>query len=510
MNTPSDTLPVDLSQRASGVLLHITSLPSPYGIGDLGDSAYRFADALADAGQRYWQLLPVNPSLPAADESPYFSSSALAGNPLLIDLDALACDGLLTADELNGAALPATDSVDFAAVRQRKLALLDLAQRRFRDRGGDADYAAFLVAQSHWLDDHALYLALRDYYSKDWIDWPQALRRRETQALLVATEMHAEAITREQVLQYFFARQWQRLRAYCRSLGVSLFGDMPIYVAYESVDVWANPDIFQLDKEQRPTRVSGVPPDYFSETGQLWNNPVYDWDALQASDFLWWQRRIANNLEYFDLLRIDHFRGLVQYWAVPAGAETAIDGCWYAAPTQALFDSLHASLGPLPVVVEDLGTITPDVVHIRDSLGFPGMVVLHFAFGNDDPHNPHRPENHAEHAIAYLGTHDNNTTLGWLDSEIDEAASQRLRSALRPEWENDRVFSLLEFLQQSRAELCIVSAQDLLALPEAARMNDPSIRGHNWQWRLTPAQFDQIPWQRLRATSQAAGRCVAM
>jgi 4-alpha-glucanotransferase len=489
------------------VLLHVSALPSRHGIGDLGQAAYRFVDALATAGQRYWQVLPINPTLSEADDSPYFSCSALAGNPLLIDLCSLASEGLLDPADIE----PMPDSnnagVDFSAVRGFKLPRLERAQLRFRERGYSGDFAAFLVAHAHWLSDHALFTALRQHYGDRWADWPESLRRREPDALRAATQAHGEAIAREQVLQYFFHKQWRDLRNYCHSRGVSLFGDMPIYVAYESVDVWSNPQVFQLDEQLRPTLVSGVPPDYFSAKGQLWNNPVYDWPVLQATGFLWWQRRMANNLEHYDLLRIDHFRGLVQYWGVEAGAETAMEGRWYPAPTEALFNSLKSALGELPVVVEDLGTITPDVIAAREHFNLPGMVVLHFAFGNDDPHNPHRIENHSENAVAYLGTHDNNTSAGWLEEEVDEAGRERLTRVLPRGWEQEPVDALIRLLLQSRPKLAIIAAQDLLGLSSAARFNDPSNPVNNWRWRLSEEQFGQLPLQHLREMSRAAGRC---
>jgi 4-alpha-glucanotransferase len=510
MSDTQDYTPSSLTHRASGVLLHITSLPSRHGIGDLGAEAYRFVDALAAARQRYWQVLPVNPTLSEGDDSPYFSSSALAGNPLMIDLEALLRDGLLDAEDMTPASPFPESEVDFAAVREFKLPLLDKAQRRFRARGYSGEFAAFLIAHSHWLTEHALHSALREQYGERWIDWPEALRRRNPRALRAAAQTHGEAIAREQVLQYFFHRQWQQLRSYCQSRGVRLFGDMPIYVAYESADVWASPQVFQLDDNLRPLLVSGVPPDYFSSTGQLWNNPVYDWATLQAGNFLWWQQRVANNLEHYDLLRIDHFRGLVQFWGVPAGAETAMEGHWYPAPTEALFSQLQSTLGDLPVVVEDLGTITPDVVAARERFHFPGMVVLHFAFGNDDPHNPHRLENHSENAVAYLGTHDNNTTAGWIENELDDASEQRLASVLPANWAENSVFSLISLLQQAPPRLAIVTAQDLLCLPASARFNDPANPGHNWRWRLSREQFDALPLQRLGEISRACGRCTEL
>jgi len=396
--------------------------------------------------------------------------------------------------------------VDLARARRVKLPLVKRAATRFHAEGANDEFREFIVRHAPWLSDHALFTALQGYYGQSWASWPEALRRRQTEALTSAATMHAEAITLEQTYQYFFAKQWQDLKDHCHRHGVTLFGDMPIYVAYDSVDVWANPEVFQLDDNLQPTQISGVPPDYFSKIGQLWRNPVYDWDVLQTTDFFWWQQRIGHNLSYYDILRIDHFRGLVQYWAVPADAETAIDGQWYAVPTTALFEQLHTALGAMPLVVEDLGTITDDVVAARDHFGYPGMAVLHFAFNNDDPNNPHRLENHAENAVVYLGTHDNDTSAGWLDQEIDDAAMHRLDGVLHSNWRQDPVFGLITMLQNSRARLAVVTAQDLLELPSSARMNTPAKLDKNWDWCLTQQHLDELPLQRLRAISEAAGR----
>lgn len=507
MTMPTSQSPTVLEERSSGVLLHISSLPSIYGIGDLGAAARQFAKSLGAARQRVWQVLPINPTLAAAGDSPYFSSSSLAGNALFIDLEGLVKDGLLKPEEVRQDNIPHTDGIDFARARTLKLPLLELAATRFKAAGLSDDFRSFVARQAHWLNDHALFTALQAQLGQSWANWPEPLFRRQSDALRNAEVVHEEAISQEKIYQYLFAKQWQELKDHCHGHGVALFGDMPIYVAYDSVDVWANPNVFQLDSNLQPTRISGVPPDYFSTTGQLWRNPVYDWKALQATDFAWWQQRVAHNLEYYDVLRIDHFRGLVQYWGVPAGAETAIHGEWYSVPTTALFEQLTRALGTMPIVVEDLGTITDDVVAAREHFGYPGMAVLHFAFGNDDLNNPHRLENHAENAVVYLGTHDNDTSAGWLSNEIDDEAKQRLDYALKSDWQQDPVFALIDMLQHSRARLAVVSAQDLLELPSEARMNNPAKPEKNWDWCLSQQQLDELPLKRLGEISEAAGRC---
>jgi len=496
-----------LEDRASGVLLHLTSLPSPWGVGDLGEQARALAVRLGAARQRYWQVLPLNPTSAAAGESPYFSPSSRAGNPLLLSLEDLAAEGLLRADELAVAPVPADGRADFARARALKLPLLAKAAQRFAEAGDDDGYRAFCEREADWLDDHALFTALKDRDPRSWCDWPAALRFREPAAMAEARHGLARALATEKRLQYFFQRQWQRLRAACGDAGVWLFGDMPIYVNLDSVDVWARPDIFQLNGELHPVAESGVPPDYFSATGQLWRNPVYAWDRLAAEDFRWWVLRLGTLLRRLDVLRIDHFRGLAQYWRVPAGAETAAAGEWHDVPSYALFDRLREAFHPFPVVAEDLGTITPDVHALREHYGLPGMVVLQFAFNEDNDAHPYLPANHPENSVAYLGTHDNNTARGWLKDELDAASRGRLaRFVMLDDDPATAVPALLDLLMASPARTAIACAQDLLALPASARMNTPGLPTGNWDWQLTAPQCEALPLATLAALASAHGR----
>lgn len=498
-----------LPARACGVLLHITSLPSPHGCGDLGPMARDFAMRLGQAGQRYWQILPLNPTTGAAGDSPYFSNSAQAGNPLLISLEDLAAEGLLSGGEIDRTPAAPAGRADFDHARRTKIPLLLLAAQRHSEAGTDTGFVQFCQRESHWLDDHVLFTALRKGNAQGWIDWPQELRRRDRGALAEARDALATHIDLEKRIQYFFYRQWERLRDQCHKTGLQLFGDIPIYVNFDSADVWANTGIFQLDEGLRPTAESGVPPDYFSDTGQLWRNPLYNWSALEASEFDWWVRRLRTQLARFDLLRIDHFRGLAQYWAVPAGAENAIGGQWEDGPSYALFDTLQSRIDPLPVVAEDLGTITPDVIELRDHYGFPGMIVLQFAFNDDHHDNPYKPENHSENAVAYLGTHDNNTTLGWLEHDLDDAGHARLSHHIADGAREEQVRSLIDLLLSSSARAAIVCAQDLLALPGAARMNTPGLESGNWHWQLTVKQMDALPLEWLSERCQRHSRWIS-
>lgn len=495
--------------RGCGVFLHITSLPGTYGCGDLGAEAREFASRLALAGQRYWQLLPLNPTTLAAGDSPYFSNSAQAANPLLISLEDLAEDGLLLPDEIKAAPRVPSGRADFDHARSVKLPLLQCAAQRLESAGAEQEFEDFCEANAHWLHDHALFTALRDRDPRCWIEWPQPLHRRDPAALVEAAEACARPVEIEKRIQFLFHRQWQRLREHCHALGVQLFGDLPIYVNYDSADVWANPAVFLLDEALRPVAESGVPPDYFSATGQLWRNPVYNWRYLQDTDFDWWVKRISTQLARFDLLRIDHFRGLAQYWEVPAGAETAMGGAWKDVPSYSLFDTLRSSIQPLPVVAEDLGTITPDVIELRDRYEFPGMIVLQFAFNDDHHDNPYVPDNHLVNAVAYLGTHDNNTVRGWLGAELDDTGRGRLSRYMGDAVNGDmetQVRAAIDLLLSSRANTAIVCAQDLLALPATARMNTPGVESGNWRWQLTPEQFDSLPLAWLGERCAAAHR----
>lgn len=488
-----------MESRASGVLLHIASLPSNHGIGDMGATAYEFADRLAKAGQKYWQILPLNPSNPTSGESPYFSSSAFAGNPLLIDLDALVKEGLLSAEDISiPADLPSVD-IDYDRVRAFKLDALHKAYDGFLAQGDNPTFEAFCKTHARWLDDYALFTALQKHHSNvSWAEWPIAIRDREEAALKSATQTLKSEINREKVLQFFFFEQWEKLKAYSNELGLVIFGDMPIYVSYESADVWVDSHIFKLDDNKRPVAVSGVPPDYFSATGQLWNNPVYNWDVLKEGQYEWWVNRMQALFERFDIVRIDHFRGLVQYWEVPAGEETAINGSWQDVPSYEFFDTMKKAFPDFPVVVEDLGLITEDVIEVKKHYDFPGMLILQFAFGEDNAENPYLPANHGENSVVYLGTHDNNSARGWFEEETDEPTKARIFKHI-PESDDSvkAVESLVELTMSSSSKIAVVTAQDLIALPGRSRINDPSDNFGNWTWRMTREEFDSLPMDKF-------------
>lgn len=492
-------------QRSSGVLLHVSSLPSPWGIGDLGAPARRFVDRLAAGGQQLWQLLPLNPTDAAAGDSPYFSSSSQAGNPLFISVEDLVERGYLDACHLADLS-PAPEGVaDFFQARSLKEPLLIIAADAVLQEQSAA-YREFCTSAASWLDDHALFSVLKRAQNGCWLDWPNKLKYRDAVILHGARVEHSDEIEREKAIQFLFHKQWQALKRYANERQVALFGDMPIYVNTDSVDMWSAPEVFQLDGELRPRLYSGVPPDYFSATGQLWRNPVYDWTCLEEQNFAWWVRRLHTLLQRFDLLRIDHFRGLAQYWAVDADAEDAINGQWLGVPSRPLFDALKSALAPLPIVAEDLGTITPDVIALRDAYDLPGMVVLQFAFGDDYDDNPHKLINHRENSVAYLGTHDNTTALDWLSSELDDVAWQRLKQYGDCSVDAVGVRHLLDLLLASPARLAVVTAQDLLALDASARMNTPGTSEGNWLWRLTPSQLDALPMDWLRERGRVHGR----
>jgi 4-alpha-glucanotransferase len=468
--------------RSAGVLLHVTSLPSRWGIGDLGPSADAWIDQLVAAGQTWWQFLPLT----AMDEDfvPYAGRSAFAGEAILISPDRLVQEGLLSADDLPAADDLPVSRVDFPRVAELRRGLLERAHERFTAARNPltADYDAFRAAEAHWLDDYTLFAALKAKFGPrvPWSQWPRELARRED--LSAARQSLAGQIDRLAFEQFLFHRQLARLRSRAREAGIRLIGDVPIYVATESADVWARPDLFQMTPDLRPRRVSGVPPDWFSKTGQIWRNPLYAWANHRREGFDWWIRRIRSALGQADLVRIDHFRALSAYWSIPGRDETAERGKWVAAPGRALLSAMHAALGDLPVVAEDLGVITLDVEALRDGFGLPGMRVLHFAFGGDD--GPHLPHNYPRNAIAYTGTHDNDTTAGW-HASLDAETRKNLEQ-YAPEAKVDPVGTLLRLAWQSVADVAIAPLQDLLGLDSSARMNTPGTTQGNWAWRITP------------------------
>lgn len=468
-----------LSHRRAGILLHPTSLPG----GTLGDEAHHFVDRLAACGITLWQVLPLGPT--HADGSPYQCLSSHAGNPSLISLEHLRHEGWLG---------PSGTSLREAFAGFMRCARPDERMA----------FSAFLEEEAAWLEDYAMFVALREKHGgRAWYDWPPSLRDRDADALRQArVELH-ERIDLVRFEQFVFFRQWHALRSHARRQGILLFGDVPIYVAHDSAEVWVRPDLFTVDAQGRAEEVAGVPPDYFSATGQRWGNPLYRWERHAADGFAWWKARFATQFKLFDLVRIDHFRGLEAYWAIPAACETAIDGRWVKAPGEALLSALREHFGHLPVVAEDLGIITDEVVALRQRHGLPGMRVLQFAF-DGNPDNPYLPHNHTHDSVVYTGTHDNDTTLGWW-SGLDDEARTRVLDYLGHISE-PMPWLLIRAALESVANLVILPLQDVLELGSEARMNTPGTTEGNWQWRFTWAQWDEARSERLRREIEIYGR----
>jgi 4-alpha-glucanotransferase len=495
------------AERASGVLLHLSSLPGPHGNGDLGSSARACVDFLRAAKQRHWQMLPIHPL--GAGYSPYSAPSAFAGNPLFIDLDALVEQGWLQQAEL-GRALPAV-RVDYTRAEQRRLPLLRKAFMRFRQgaRRDAAELQQFRHEARGWLGDYALFMALRTQHGNTgWVHWPSALREREPAALREAQRTLADEIAYHEFEQWLFARQWRTLRDYASARGLSLIGDIPIFVAHDSADVWARQDSFLLDRRGRCRYVSGVPPDYFSEDGQLWGTPLYDWRKLKQSGYAFWVERLRSLLARFDCVRLDHFIGFVRAWHVPRTASSAKQGRFRRGPGLDLFSVLERALGGLPFIAEDLGAITPEVEALRDTLGLPGMRVLQFAFSSDAA-NPFLPHNYPRRCVAYSGTHDNDTLLGFLRSSASAAERASIAAYLgapSQRSESETCSALLSLLFASVAELCIVPIQDLLQLDSSARMNLPGRAEGNWTFRLPRSAFSARLRDELGQLTERTGR----
>jgi 4-alpha-glucanotransferase len=490
--------------RCSGVLLHVTSLPGR-GIGDLGDAAYRWIDWLADAEQSVWQILPLVPINEGG--SPYNGLSALGGNALLVSSERLAADGLLDVSEIGGDELPA-ERVDFPRVSEWKERLLRQAYSVFR-RGAAAhlrpEFDAFRSRNADWLEDYALFRAVREWHGgAGWLAWDAPIRLRREGAVAEWRERLAESVEDHVFRQFLFHYQWQALRHYAHQRGVAIIGDLPIFVAHDSADVWAHRDLFSLDEDGLPTVVSGVPPDYFSVTGQRWGNPLYRWDVIAELGFPWWTQRFRRTFEQVDVVRVDHFRGFEAYWEIPAEEPTALNGRWVAGPRAELFEAVQRELGPLPIIAEDLGLITPEVDRLRQRLGFPGMRVLQFAF-DGDPDNPHLPANHPAECVAYTGTHDNATAVEWWQ-EAGPAVRDQVRQQ-GPVHEERAHWDLISLTLASAARVAIVPLQDVLGLGAEARMNTPGTGPGNWSWRLDErALADAGPRQSLRDIARATAR----
>ena len=477
---------VELDRRRSGVLLHPTSLPSRFGIGDLGPTAFGFLDYLASARQTLWQVLPLGPT--GFGDSPYSSPSAFAGNPLLIALEPLVSRGLLNESELADLATLPEDHVDFGQLVPIKLSVLELAFQRARSQVNSA-MSDFRAHHAEWLDDYALFAALKDDLQSPWTDWDPALRNREPDALAAARERLADRVAFHSFCQYLFFDQLTALRARATELGIHIIGDIPVFVAHDSADVWAHQHLFKLDESGRPIVVAGVPPDYFSSTGQLWGNPLYDWDAMAAQAYAWWVARFRHLLEEVDVVRIDHFRGFEAAWEVPSTEVTAVNGRWIRGPGHAVFQAIAASLGVAepPVIAEDLGLITDEVRALLKATGFPGMKVLQFAFGGGSD-NPYLPHNFVDpNCVVYTGTHDNDTTRGWFAS-ISDAERASVVRYMRSDADHIAKDMVRQALG-STARIAIIPVQDVLDLGSDARFNTPGAPEGNWSWRLRADQL---------------------
>ncbi|MEO1401780.1 MAG: 4-alpha-glucanotransferase [Cyanobacteria bacterium J06635_1] len=493
--------------RSSGILLHPTSLPGRFGIGDLGDQAYRFVDFLTETKQQLWQILPLGPT--GYGNSPYLCYSSLAGNPLLINLDRLHDQGLLTEEDLAEIPLFPTDHVDYSWVYYYKLDMLRKAAQRFKESTDENllnDFAEFCQNHGAWLDDYALFMSIKDAKENaSWTEWESDIARREPEALERWRVEVSPSIFWHKFMQFEFGRQWFALKAYANERGISIVGDMPIYVAHDSADVWAFPENFMIDSETlNPALMAGVPPDYFSETGQLWGNPTYNWETLQDTNFAWWIQRVKSSLEYVDLIRIDHFRGFEAYWAVPQGEPTAMNGQWIEAPGEALFETIEGELGRLPFLAEDLGTITPEVEALRDRFDFPGMKILQFAFGSDH-RNPYLPFNVDRNFLIYTGTHDNDTTVGWYTSASDYEKERvaAYMGAFNPETVH---WAMIRLALGSTANQAIVPLQDVLGLGTDARMNLPGQAEGNWEWRFEESMLTSVMREQLAKLTELYGR----
>jgi 4-alpha-glucanotransferase len=493
--------------RASGLLLHVTSLPSKFGIGDLGPAAFAWIDLLADAGQTWWQALPLGPTGYA--NSPYQALSSFAGNSLLISPEELIDDGLISCNDCAQASFPA-EYVDYQAISNFKHRLLEIAWRNFESGARPdlrPDYEQFRITEAHWLDDYALFRALKARHNGAYyLDWPSDLVRRVPDAIARARRELSSEIQAVCFAEFLLRRQGDRVRCYAREKGVRLIGDLPFFVSPDSSDVWANPELFVLDNERRPRFVAGVPPDYFSPTGQLWGNPVYDWEAGKQTGYRWYSDRVRALLAHVDVIRLDHFRGFSAAWHVPAAAPTAQFGTWVPGPGAELFLALKRELGSLPFIAEDLGVITPDVTALRDACQLPGTRVLQFAFDGNLT-NPHLPGNYLHNSVAYTATHDNNTTRGWFESLPEYERQNVWRYLARPSGANHDIPGvMIELAWRSPAGLAIAPVQDVLNLGSEARMNVPGRADGNWRWRCTECALSHSRFEWLRQTTESAGR----
>jgi len=497
-----------IDKRASGVLLHVISLPSKYGIGDLGPEAYRFADFLVQAKQSHWQVLPLTPPMPRPPYSPYNGLSAFAGNTLLISPELLHRQDLLTRKDIQDKPALSAVRVDYPSVISYKTKLLDIAFARFKVMSKRADFELFCLKNKDWLDTFATFVVLRRYFqSRSWCVWPEKLRDGKQDALKSVKLQLRDAIDKEKFLQYLFFKQWFSLKYYCNERGIQIIGDIPFYVSYDSADVWAHPEFFKLTGTKKARAVAGVPPDYFSRTGQLWGNPIYDWKSLSKTGYRWWIQRIRHNLTLFDVVRLDHFRAFVAYWQVPAGSKTAKGGKWVKGPGEKFFNRLLKHFPSRCFIAEDLGSITEDVRAIIEKFQLHSMKVLQFAFDGDSAANPHCLDNHVKNCVVYTGTHDNNTVRGWFQKEAKPKQKKRLFEYLGRKVPVSQVsWRMIALASSSVGELAIIPMQDILGLGRHGRMNRPATVKGNWCWRLRRGQVRAPIVRKLARLTQAYGR----
>jgi 4-alpha-glucanotransferase len=503
--------------RASGILLHPTSLPGRFGVGDLSKSAYDFIDFLNETGQRYWQILPLGPT--GYGDSPYQCFSAFAANPLLIGLEGLVEDGILEDTDLEDAPVFESDRVEYGAAMRFKEGMLERAHRNFIKNGSDElkqEYLGFISQADWWLEDYAAYRAIKDAHGgKEWTQWDAYLRDRQDDAMHFFRENHADEIAARKFYQFLFFRQWLRLASYANSQGIKIIGDIPIFVAHDSADVWANRELFYLDEAGNPTQMAGVPPDYFSETGQLWGNPLYRWDLMKETGYQWWIDRVRQSLTMADIIRLDHFRGFESYWAVPGGETTAVKGAWERGPGADLFRAVEESLGDLPIIAENLGLITPEVEKLRADMGFPGMHILQFALSPDPEADANKPFNFSPNSVVYTGTHDNDTTVGWFTSvgvgdttrDLEQVQKERdyVLKYLGTDGSNIH-WDLIRLAFSSVSKTAIIPLQDVLGLGSEARMNTPAKEAGNWGWRFRAGDLTQEIRARLAEMTEVYGR----
>lgn len=492
-------------ERSSGVLLHPTSLPGKYGIGTFGKEAYEFVDILSHAEQKLWQILPLGPT--GFGDSPYQCFSAFAGNTLLIDLNYFVELGYFSESEIPEFVSENNKNIDYESVKVHKLPLLETAYRKFSEIASlddEAEFHAFCIENSDWLEDYAFFMSLKEEFAlRPWYEWDNDIKLRKSNALNFYSEKLEERTEFHKFLQFIFFKQWNLLKNYANSHGIKIIGDIPLYVSYDSSDAWANNQLFLFDGDLKPIQVAGVPPDYFSETGQMWGNPIFNWKKMEKNGFKWWIKRIQNNIKMFDIIRIDHFRGLSAYWSIPYGEETAINGSWVNAPGVKLFEVVKSTLGNIQIIAEDLGVMTPDVEELRDSNNFPGMKILQFAFDASEENN-YLPHTYTKNFIVYTGTHDNDTIVGWYNkaNETDKLQFHNYSGYFGEEinW----AFIRLAF--SSVADIAIIPVQDLLGLDSDARFNLPGTSSGNWKWKLE--NFNQLNLQidKLRLFTKIYGR----